>query len=129
MDPAALCRSCSHYFVTHEPARPHGCRAFGFSSAEVPAAVVAREVPSAVRELPSPALGTAGGGAIPIDPGDASGRTAFSDVFQFDLTTRRDLRQAAVGTRVHVRFDHGFEPLGFRWYRSVRQLLLSEFDV
>ena len=31
------CKQCLHYFVTHELARPHGCRAMGFKSARLPA--------------------------------------------------------------------------------------------
>jgi putative peptide zinc metalloprotease protein len=34
-----------------------------------------------------------------------------------------------VGGRVHVRFDHGWAPLGLQWYRQVRQLFLSHFNV
>jgi putative peptide zinc metalloprotease protein len=90
---------------------------------------IAQAVPSAVRELPSPALGSEGGGIIPIDPRDPSGRTAFSDVFQFDLALAQPAERAAVGTRVYVRFDHGSEALAKRWYRSLRQLFLSQFDV
>jgi putative peptide zinc metalloprotease protein len=34
-----------------------------------------------------------------------------------------------VGGRAFVRFSHGYEPLGRRWYRGVRRLFLSEFDL
>ncbi|DAB29851.1 MAG TPA: uracil-DNA glycosylase [Sulfurimonas sp. UBA12504] len=34
------CRRCQHYFVTWEPSRPHGCRAYGFKSAQIPSLVV-----------------------------------------------------------------------------------------
>jgi putative peptide zinc metalloprotease protein len=34
-----------------------------------------------------------------------------------------------VGGRVYVRFDHGWEPLIWRWYRNVRQLFLRRFSV
>lgn len=30
------CMRCGSYFVTHVPERPHGCRAFGFTSARLP---------------------------------------------------------------------------------------------
>ncbi|PKK91811.1 MAG: uracil-DNA glycosylase [Candidatus Wallbacteria bacterium HGW-Wallbacteria-1] len=30
------CNGCRHYFVTWEPARPHGCRAWGFKSSVSP---------------------------------------------------------------------------------------------
>lgn len=34
------CIKCAHYFVTHEPANPFGCRIMGFKSAQNPAALV-----------------------------------------------------------------------------------------
>ena len=34
--PAPDCLRCRSYYVTHEPVRPHGCRAFGFQSARLP---------------------------------------------------------------------------------------------
>jgi putative peptide zinc metalloprotease protein len=34
-----------------------------------------------------------------------------------------------VGGRVYVRFDHGREPLYYRWHRVVRELLLKRFNV
>ncbi len=30
------CRQCKHYYVTWDPASPHGCRAMGFKSLELP---------------------------------------------------------------------------------------------
>ena len=30
------CLRCHAYYVTHEPLRPHGCRAFGFQSTRLP---------------------------------------------------------------------------------------------
>ncbi len=34
------CRRCKHYFVTWEKNQPHGCRAYGFKSAQIPSMVV-----------------------------------------------------------------------------------------
>jgi len=34
------CRRCEHYFVTWKPAQPHGCRAYGFKSPQIPSMVV-----------------------------------------------------------------------------------------
>ena len=34
------CRRCEYYFVTWEPSKPHGCRAYGFKSATIPSLVV-----------------------------------------------------------------------------------------
>ncbi|MCK9162618.1 MAG: uracil-DNA glycosylase [Arcobacter butzleri] len=35
-----ICQKCIHYFVTWEPSRPHGCRAYGFKSKQIPSMVV-----------------------------------------------------------------------------------------
>ncbi|MEW6502065.1 MAG: uracil-DNA glycosylase [Thermodesulfobacteriota bacterium] len=32
--------ACRHFYVTHEPAFPYGCRALGFKSAQYPAVTV-----------------------------------------------------------------------------------------
>jgi len=34
------CRRCKHYFVTWEKNQPHGCRAYGFKSPQIPSMVV-----------------------------------------------------------------------------------------
>jgi hypothetical protein len=34
------CKVCQHYFVTWEKNRPHGCRAYGFKSPQIPSIVV-----------------------------------------------------------------------------------------
>jgi hypothetical protein len=36
------CFDCRSFFITHEPARPYGCRAMGFKSRELPSAAVLR---------------------------------------------------------------------------------------
>jgi hypothetical protein len=36
------CRKCRHYFVTWQESAPHGCRAMGFKSAQLPSVVVYR---------------------------------------------------------------------------------------
>jgi len=92
-------------------------------------AEVRRLVPSAVEQLPSAALGTAGGGRIPVDPQDSSGRAPFVNVFQVELTLPADVPLENLGSRVYVRFDHGTEPVARRWYRGLRRLFLSSFDV
>lgn len=92
-------------------------------------ATVLREVPGAIEQLPSSALGHSGGGEIAIDPFDRSGMKAFDRVFQIDLNISEPLDTFFYGSRVFVRFDHGFEPLALRWYRSLRQLFLRRFNV
>ncbi|MBA1433114.1 MAG: uracil-DNA glycosylase [Epsilonproteobacteria bacterium] len=34
------CRRCTYYFVTWEKNQPHGCKAYGFKSAQLPSMVV-----------------------------------------------------------------------------------------
>ncbi|MDY0121968.1 MAG: hypothetical protein RBR54_08480, partial [Sulfurimonas sp.] len=34
------CRRCVHYFVTWQAGKPHGCRAYGFKSQQIPSLVV-----------------------------------------------------------------------------------------
>ncbi len=34
------CRRCEFYFVTWEKGKPHGCRAYGFKSPQIPSLVV-----------------------------------------------------------------------------------------
>lgn len=90
---------------------------------------VTRMVPSASPELPSLALGLQGGGDVAVDPRDREGRSAVAPFFQVDIEAPELPEEMRVGGRVHVRFDHGLEPLAVRWYRSLRQLFLARFDV
>lgn len=96
---------------------------------EVIPARLAREVPSASLKLPSVALGTTGGGRIPIDPRDPNGEQALEKVFQFDLIAAGNRLPKHIGSRVYVRFDHGWEPIGWTWYRALRRLFLRHFDL
>ncbi len=84
-------------------------------------------MPLATHKIPSAALGTKGGGLLAIDPGDESGTTTLDQVFHIELTFNAPVDR--LGGRTYVRFDHGSEPLGFQWYRRVRQLLLRQFNV
>ena len=107
-------------------------------------ATISRELPSAVHEMPSAALGLAAGGDIAIDPTDASGRRAFEQAFLVDVVPAGVVGGAAgsgaagsgamaghvwIGGRAYVRFDHGDEPLGWRLLRALRQLFLHRLDV
>lgn len=92
-------------------------------------APVLREVPGGTTTLPTPALGTTGGGRFAVDPRDPEGRKTLARVFEFEVALPPDLAQVHLGSRVLVRFDHGSEPLGFQLYRALRQLLLRQFGV
>jgi putative peptide zinc metalloprotease protein len=92
-------------------------------------AEVQRVVPGASNELPSAALGTQGGGALPVDPTDEEGRKSVQKYFQVDVQLNGEKRPVNIGGRAYVRFDHGWEPLAFQWYREARQVFLSRLNV
>ena len=96
---------------------------------EVIPATIRREVPAASGELPSKALGTRGGGTIPVDPNDESGTRALTSLFQFELELDKAVATDHFGQRVYVRFDHGSEPLARQWQRSLQQLFMRQFGV
>jgi putative peptide zinc metalloprotease protein len=94
----------------------------------VPASLL-REVPAATDQLPGRALAQEGGGKIAIDPRDRFGIKAFQKLFLFDIELPNFKGLYNVGGRLYVRFDHGYEPLAYRWYREIRQLFLRRFNV
>ncbi|MDJ0928758.1 MAG: peptidase M50 [Gammaproteobacteria bacterium] len=89
-------------------------------------ATVSRAVPAAMDQLPSPVLGTAGGGPVPVDPADSEGVRTLDSVFHIELEIPSAVPR--IGGRAYVRFDHGSEPLAQQTYRRVRQLFLRQFD-
>ncbi|MBA5869149.1 MAG: HlyD family efflux transporter periplasmic adaptor subunit [Nitrospira sp. CR2.1] len=90
---------------------------------------VVRLAPSAVTELPHAALGTEGGGSVPVDPTDTEGVRTVERMFQVDLVVPDEAGLIHAGERVHIRFSHGWAPLAEQWYRQVRQLFLARFNV
>jgi putative peptide zinc metalloprotease protein len=90
---------------------------------------VIREVPAGRDELPSRALSTSGGGALPADPRDNSGTKTLQRVFQFDLElAASSILPVAFGGRAYVRFEHHWEPLGQQLWRRLRQLFLARLQ-
>jgi putative peptide zinc metalloprotease protein len=92
-------------------------------------AKVTRIVPAASDQLPSPALGSQGGGQLALDPSDKEGRKVVQRFFQVDVELPADERRVHVGGRAYIRFDLGWEPIGYQWYRNARQLFLSRLNV
>ena len=91
---------------------------------------VVREIPGGDDTLPSPALAAPGGGEIATDPRETRTAKALQRVFQLEVELAgADDRVAGFGQRVFVRFEHAREPLGVQFYRSLRQLLLTSFNV
>ena len=86
-------------------------------------ATLNRSVPSAARELPSPALGTSGGGGIALDPRDPKGLQALESLFEHELQLPAGLPYRQIGTRVQVRFEHEAEPLAWRMGRAPSRAL------
>lgn len=96
---------------------------------ESKSAVIKRIIPAATDELPSFALSQRGGGSIAINPGDKDQAKAFHKFFLVDIDFPLDNPTINIGSRVYVRFDHGYEPLAAQWYRRIRQLFLEHFYV
>lgn len=107
-------------------------RAVEVRSLEMPGtaitATIEREVPAGSDRLPSKALTVEGGGRIATDPRDASGLKSLTRQFQYDIALQSAVPFARLGGHVRVRFDHGWEPLAWQWYRRLRQLFLARFD-
>jgi putative peptide zinc metalloprotease protein len=90
---------------------------------------VSRIVPAASDHLPSAALGQQGGGLIAVDAADKEGRKSVQKFFQVDVDFPDKGDLLNVGGRAFVRFHHGWEPLAFQWFRHIRQVFLSRFNV
>jgi putative peptide zinc metalloprotease protein len=114
--------------MIHDTTRGISIMPGGWDDAAFPAQLL-REVPGGTMRLPNAALGSMGGGAIAVDPREPDGRTTLERVFELELELPQQVPGDYLGRRVHVRFDHGYKPLGLQLYRSLRQLLLRRFSV
>ena len=92
-------------------------------------AIVEREAPAALDELPSLALSRRGGGDIALDPTKTDAPRALESQFHIDLRVAPQEERMNIGERVFVRFDHGGEPIALRLWRASRQLLLRQLGV
>lgn len=92
-------------------------------------ATLVRAVPAAVRQLPSAVLGTRGGGEAVLDPKDDKGLATLESLFEFELRLPGGVSEHYLGSRVHVRFAHGAEPVGWRGLRALRRAFLSQFQL
>ena len=97
------------------------------AAAAVLSASLLRQAPAATRALPSAALGERAGGRFATDPADRDGLRTIDPVFLLDVAVPAALPQR-IGGRVWLRFDLGHEPLGTRWLRRLRQLMLRHFN-
>ncbi len=88
-----------------------------------------REIPAASELLPSPVLGTTGGGKVSVDPTDSQGIRTLQKTFQIEVKLPIPTDKVNIGQRVYALLNHGYEPLAHQWYRVLRQLFLSRFNV
>jgi len=88
---------------------------------------ISRETPAATNALPSPALGSHGGGPFATDPADDQGIATLEQIFHLELMVPTPVQR--IGERVYVRFDHGNEPLAVQWFRRLRQVFLRQLNV
>jgi len=83
---------------------------------------IKQQVPGGTFALPSAALGTAGGGRIPVESED--GTRTRERVFLIDVALEAPLSQRFYGQRVYVNFRHPSESLLAKIKRSTQNLLL-----
>jgi putative peptide zinc metalloprotease protein len=91
-------------------------------------AAIVREVPGAVGELPSRALAIEGGGKVATDPRDPESTKTVAPLFQFEMRLPPDAPTMALGSRVYVRFEHDWEPIGRQAWRRLRQVLMTRLN-
>jgi putative peptide zinc metalloprotease protein len=88
-----------------------------------------REVYGGTNQLPTAALGMVGGGQFAVVPSDLDGRTTIERIFEIEVNIPVEARHEYLGSRVYVRLDHGYRPVGFQAWRALRQLFLRQFGV
>ena len=93
-------------------------------------AELVRQVPAATTSVPSPALVVEGGGDVVLDPTAEYSLTSLKPIFVLDLAVP-DAPAVTdwAGARVHVRFDHGYEVIAVKIWRTIRLLFLRELNV
>ncbi len=90
---------------------------------------VLRQEPAGEDLLPSKVLALDGGGHFAVDPRDPSGLRTLARTFQLDVELQGILGPRHFGERVYVRFDHTKASMATQWYRAVRRVLLTRFNV
>jgi putative peptide zinc metalloprotease protein len=88
-----------------------------------------RPVASGQQQLVSPALGSEGGGVIPVDPSQQEGTTALQRVFDCEIELEQADPLAVFGDRAQVRFDLGWAPLAQQLFLRLRQAFLARLNV
>ena len=94
---------------------------------------ISRQIPSGSHELPSEALAEHGLSGFRVNRRDDSNEVRTVDkVFHLELTVLHDtevMQQVPMGARAYVTLRHADEPLGQRWLRISRRLLMKHLNV
>ena len=87
-------------------------------------------IPAERERLPSPALGWAAGGEVPVVASDPQGQTTREPFFEVRAQVDAGASAAVLrGRSGKIRFDLDPEPLLPRWIRRVRQLLQKRYQL
>jgi putative peptide zinc metalloprotease protein len=89
---------------------------------------IRRELPKASDQIQNLAMSSFGGGRAPLNSADAQNPKTLQTWFEFELELPGTLA-SVLGEHVYARFEHDAEPVGWRIYRSVRQIFLERFSV
>ena len=114
--------------LVRERLRKVDVRPGGWNTESYPSEMT-REIHGGTHRLPTATLGSQGGGPFATSPADQEGRTTLERIFEIEITLPPEARSEYLGTRMYVRFDHGYQPLGIQAWRSLRQLFLRRFGV
>ena len=88
---------------------------------EAEAATVLREMPSALDRAPAPGLSSEGGGPMISDPSSSGRDRPLDQFYEVVLRPQGGALAARVGGHAYARFDLGWQPIGWRIMRAVRQ--------
>lgn len=112
-------RAAPHAVAVQHPGRP-------FAPVN---GIVQRIAPEATRILTHPALSSAAGGPLTIDPTGGEGQRTAQPFHLTEIASDLLLSDTAVGALIWVRFDHGPSPLAPRIWRSLRQTFLTDLNL
>lgn len=90
---------------------------------------IERAVPAASAQLPSMALSTLGGGDVAVVANENGGFNSLKDQFHFVIGVAMPPSEYRVGQKLHVKFVHDSEPIGYQAIRRLRQMFLSRLNV
>ena len=90
---------------------------------------IAEVRPAGTNELPSAALGFAGGGDIPVSTSDREGRQATEQLFEVRVAPDGPFPDLQPGEVVVVRFAGRSRPLAMQWWRTILQTVQKKFHI